>query len=281
MAVADFIRKLVGASPTVASIAAKIAELEARRPALIREKTQLEASARESFDDRKARSAARERRLEIEDDLRDLEILLPRLRQELANATAVHRAQRVSHYHAEMKRGADALETALRGVISANAAARKLYDNARAELGEEIMRSLPIVYFAAPVAVESVAQWRSVMDEYFVLLPKPSPIVRAEAPAPTKRAVAGSEFNGRVTLNDAVVAPLRAAARPPLREVAKEGDVLVEVLRGGYESPSGVQCFRGDIIAMPEGLANVAVQNAAVEFHHPRVELLRDVGPAA
>jgi hypothetical protein len=54
--------------------------------------------------------------------------------------------------------------------------------------------------------------------------------------------------------------------REPIRETARDGEVLVSVMRAGYESPSGKQCLAGDVVAMPIDMAKTAVRNGAVTY---------------
>jgi len=66
--------------------------------------------------------------------------------------------------------------------------------------------------------------------------------------------------------------------RPPKLEVASEGETLVTVLRSGYESPISGQCILGDIIALPNPLAAMAVRAGAVEFHSLPAILNKEIG---
>jgi flagellin-specific chaperone FliS len=259
MALADLIKKIIGLNATPASIAREIAEMETKRAGLVAEKAQAGAASLDSFGDRRAREKTRQRRLEIEDDLADIEMLLPRLQQELALAQAAHRMQRLAHYRAEMKRAADILESALTEVLTANQAAATLYDSARAEFGDETLRlSLPIIHFGAPVVPEAVDHWRAVVDEYLAQRPKPASI-KSKPSAPSTRTV-------EATKAVQATAATPRVQRPLLLETAGAGQVLVEVRRSGFESPSGHQCRVGDIVAMPAGMAKLAVENGAVDF---------------
>lgn len=55
-------------------------------------------------------------------------------------------------------------------------------------------------------------------------------------------------------------------ARLPVVETAKDGEVLVRIVRSGVEAPSGRQCIGGDVIAMMPEIAEQAVRNGAAEF---------------
>lgn len=66
--------------------------------------------------------------------------------------------------------------------------------------------------------------------------------------------------------------PKQSAPRPrraPIREIAKDGERLVSVVRPGYEAPSGLQCIVGDVIALPAADANTAASQGAVDLLMP------------
>jgi hypothetical protein len=63
-----------------------------------------------------------------------------------------------------------------------------------------------------------------------------------------------------------VVSSDTAPRRSPVVETAKDGEVLVRVIRSGIEAPSGLQCIAGDQIAMMPAIAEQAVRNGAAEF---------------
>jgi hypothetical protein len=72
-------------------------------------------------------------------------------------------------------------------------------------------------------------------------------------------------FQHRVYLDrDTETAP--AKKREPIIEVAGQGEVLVRVMKSGYESPSGKQCANGDVVAVPTETARLAVMNSAVVY---------------
>jgi hypothetical protein len=65
---------------------------------------------------------------------------------------------------------------------------------------------------------------------------------------------------------DQPATPAPAKKREPIRETARDGEVLVSVMRAGYESPSGKQCLAGDVVAMPIDMAKTALRNSAVSY---------------
>jgi hypothetical protein len=61
-------------------------------------------------------------------------------------------------------------------------------------------------------------------------------------------------------------APAPRKQRAPIHETAGPGQVLVHIIRNGYETPAGLATAIGDIIALPEDLAREVIKNGAADL---------------
>ena len=86
-----------------------------------------------------------------------------------------------------------------------------------------------------------------------------SPARAAAAPSARKSAT----LQHAVRLDEETETP-KPKAMPKRVDVAGPGQVVVEILRSGYESPTGYACQRGDRIALPISIAEAAMAAGAV-----------------
>jgi len=112
-----------------------------------------------------------------------------------------------------------------------------------------------------PVMIDAEAQKRFRAD---VELRSADPAERPQLKVPARLA---SQAPPQKPAPQEPVEP-RPKPRPAKLETATAGETLVTVLRGGYESPISGQCNLGDVIALPNPLAAMAVRAGAVEFHN-------------
>ena len=89
------------------------------------------------------------------------------------------------------------------------------------------------------------------------------PAPRARPVMPPKPATVGTP---RRVFADERPALAPTKKREKLVEVPGHGEVAVDVMRDGYESPSGKQCVRGDRVALPADMARIAVANGSVDY---------------
>jgi len=74
-----------------------------------------------------------------------------------------------------------------------------------------------------------------------------------------------------------------APPRALRRESAKDGEVLVEVMRSGLELSDGVQGVRGDVVSVPPATAHALMLNGAADLYAPpaaqdAAQVLEDAG---
>jgi hypothetical protein len=94
-------------------------------------------------------------------------------------------------------------------------------------------------------------------------LPKAAP--DTSRPRPTVKPQTPRSFQRAVRLGENP-APPPMKPRELFRDQAKPGEVLVSVMKAGYEAPDGRQCTVGDQISVPVKIAEQAVRNSAVVY---------------
>lgn len=225
-------------------------------------------------------------KLDIERDRTGLAIeRLERLEAEIvARAEALRLAERnaaKTEYAAKYREAGKALSKALSAARAAHIAVVDIVDDARAHGFEHDWQD-----FLMPVpAIANLADADPGFNDWLVANGAPKVSVRgggravgaSQLPAPSvvpfppRDAMRG----GLVSRYGIVESPANegpreqapaVAGRTQIFEVAQPGEVLLSVLRAGYESPSGKQCGVGDIVAVPAGIAAQIVGRGAANW---------------
>lgn len=266
MTLNDIIAKLLGTKPTADTIATKLREAQDNRIKLVAEIEELDRSRQDMIGDPKAKERVRRRIAEARDEIEDIDVMIPGLEARYREAQAQAAARALAQHRAAMVAAFEVLDRAITAAHTANDEAVSTWEAARAELGEHVVRmNFPILYFGAPLSVETIARWRREVGAALV------PVKAQPVTVPTQSAVAPvvkpvQSLQRTVRLGEIPQQPGAPVRREPRRETPRNGEVAVRVLRHGYETPRGVQCDVGDIVALPPEVAAVAAKNSAVDY---------------
>ncbi|GLQ82873.1 hypothetical protein GCM10007881_63960 [Mesorhizobium huakuii] len=231
----------------VADSETELAQIAARRQQLLLD------DADEALADDEARTGVLRRNIERAGLGRQ------RIAEELVEAKKAHRAARVTAFRAERDDIVRRLDGAMTAAVAVNDQARAWYDRVEAELGHHAIGSefggaIAFPFFAG----EFVDAFRRNLSQ--MAGPRP---VEPPAAAAVKQP-ASPKFASRPGPGG-VVRPA-AKPRPALPKKPPAGHSRVQVLRAGYESPSGEQLRAGDQVDLPEEVAQAAAQAGAVEL---------------
>lgn len=274
MALKDIIAKVLGTEPTAEMIANKIREAQDNRAALLAEIDGLNRSRQDMIGDPKAKERARKRITEARDEIEDIEAMLPGLQARYGESQAQEAARMLARHRIAMVAVFENLDRTITAADAANRQAVSAWEAACVDLGHQVVHlNFPILYFGAPLSTETIDHWRqTVRDALTPTARVPVPPIATLVPNLARP----ESFQRRVYVDTGTgtgTAPTKK--REPIRETAGEGEVLVSVMRAGYESlKSGKQCALGDVVALPIEIAKSAVRNSAVMY-------LADQGAAA
>jgi hypothetical protein len=266
MALKDIIAKLLGTEPTAETIATKIREAQDNRAALLAEIDGLNRSRQDMIGDPKAKERARKRIIEARDEIEDIEAMLPGLQDRYRDSQAQEAARMLDRHRGLMVAAFENLDHAITAADAMNRQCVSAWEAACTDLGHQVVHlNFPILYFGAPLSTETIDHWRQTVGDALTPARAPAAVVKPIATLVPKKARPES-FQHRVYLDrDTEAAPVRK--REPIRETAGEGEILVSVMRAGYESlKSGKQCAPGDVVALPIEIAKSAVRNSAVIY---------------
>lgn len=243
-------------------------------------------------DDGEVRCAAlTTRETELYASIEVAEIRIGKLREKLREQINLRRLDRIEHHRRTAREKFEALRAALRAAVEANEAASQAYAAAAAELGAGDAFSLVsrADYLPPGVVVrDMVENWELVVRRELDGAARTAP----RSPAPSIAAVPvnndatakiphGAPGKGPIALYQVPARPQSAkpiavpkapavrASQPkrsPIRDHAKPGEVLVELLRSDYEDPSQRRCMQGDVISLRPEIARSVVGNGIGEF---------------
>lgn len=266
MALKDIIAKLLGTEPTSETIANKIRETQDNRAALLAEIDGLNRSRQDMIGDLKAKERARKRIVEARDEIEDLDAMLPGLQERYREAQAQAAARALARHRVAMVDAFQSLEQSIVAADAANQAAVQTWEAACRDLGHHVVNlHFPILYFGAPLNAETIAHWKREVGAALVPVKAPVAVQTVAPRAVIPMSNAGGSLQRRV-FADERAEPAPTKKRDPISETAGKGEVQVQVVRAGYESPSGKQCATGDVVAMPVEMATAAVRNGAVNY---------------
>ena len=189
-----------------------------------------------------------------------LDLLEPELISKLQHARGDARRQEWKERYRLYHESALAYATALRAAVAALDRLVETSDSARAAGFEAEWRSCfvspPLLLSKDNVEQFLVNQERTndaelARQQGRNILPMVAP------PAPQKRPL------------PAPAKPAEPAPRPqrtPIRQTAGPDEILIRIIRPGYELPAGLQCGIGDVVALPEDLARRVVENGAADL---------------
>jgi hypothetical protein len=265
------IRKLLNGGARAAGakgLQAEIEKLEAQANEIKRDMATIPVRrAAVNLEDDPVRSRAELRALE-ESHYETLEIIADRqtrLRAKLVEIRDAEKHDRIKLFNSAIFDAKEKLEIAIKAAIAANEHAMAAFDSAMVEFGQDAHRLFPNVRYAGFVTSEGLEYWQQNLRTITEPPRQAAPIVQMVSNSSNRNVRPASSFQHAVRLGEEAARPPKKL-RVPICETAREGEILVSVMRAGYESPSGKQCTAGDVVAMPIDMAKTAVRNSAVAY---------------
>jgi hypothetical protein len=265
------IRKLLNGGARAAGVKglqAEIEKLEAQASEIKRDLATIPVRrAAVNLEDDPVRSRADLKALE-ESHYETLEIIADRqtrLRAKLVEIRDAEKHDRIKLFNSAIFDAKEKLEIAIKAAIAANEHAQAAFDGAMVEFGQDAHRLFPNVRYAGFVTSDGLEYWRQNLRTMTQPPRQAAPIIPMVS-STNRNVRPSSSFQHAVRLGEEAAQPPKKLPRVQIRETAREGEILVSVVRAGYESPSGKQCTAGDIVAMSAENAKTAVRNSAVSY---------------